>query len=154
MLWFLQSSMTSKSNHKLILFTFSICILLTNCETRTEVSSVEQKIPDSTYLNHSDSARYVGMNTCKLCHQGIYNTFINTGMGKSFDLATKSKSSGDFKNATFFDKESDLHYKAFWDKDSLFIKEFRKGKDTTCQRTEQVNYIIGSGSIPIRIFKM
>lgn len=66
-------------------------------------------------------------------------------MGKSFDLATKSKSSGDFKNATFFDKESDLHYKAFWDKDSLFIKEFRKGKDTTCQRTEQVNYIIGSG---------
>ncbi len=145
MLGSFSSSMTSKLSHKFVLFAFSICILLTNCETRTEVSSVEQKIPDSTYLNHSDSARYVGMNTCKLCHQGIYNTFINTGMGKSFDIATKLKSSGDFKNATFFDKENDLHYKAFWDKDSLFIKEFRKGEDTTCQRTEQVNYIIGSG---------
>ena len=138
-------SMTSKLSHKLVLLSFTICIFLTNCETRTEVSSNEQKIPENTYLNHSDSARYVGMNTCKLCHQGIYNTFINTGMGKSFDIATKLKSSGDFKNATFFDKENDLHYKAFWDKDSLYIKEFRIGNDTTCLRTEQVNYIIGSG---------
>ncbi|MDZ4664283.1 MAG: tetratricopeptide repeat protein [Bacteroidota bacterium] len=137
--------MTSKLSHKLVLLSFTICIFLTNCETRTEVSSNEQKIPENTYLNHSDSARYVGMNTCKLCHQGIYNTFINTGMGKSFDIATKLKSSGDFKNATFFDKENDLHYKAFWDKDSLYIKEFRIGNDTTCLRTEQVNYIIGSG---------
>lgn len=134
-----------KLSKTLVLFSFSICILLTNCETPTAESSTEQKIPQNTYLNHSDSARYVGMNTCKLCHQGIYNTFINTGMGKSFDIATRSKSSGDFKNASFFDKENDLHYTAFWDKDSLFIKEFRKGKDTICQRTEQVNYIIGSG---------
>ena len=134
-----------KSFKTLVLFSFSICILLTNCETPTTVNSIEQKIPESKYLNHSDSARYVGMNTCKLCHQGIYNTFINTGMGKSFDIATRSKSSGDFKNSSFFDKENDLHYTAFWDKDSLFIKEFRKGKDTICQRTEQVNYIIGSG---------
>jgi len=137
--------MTNKPINKLILLSFSICILLTNCETHTEVSSPEQKIPENTYLNHSDSARYVGMNTCKLCHQGIYNTFINTGMGKSFDIATKQRSVGDFKNSSFFDKDNDMHYKAFWEKDSLYITEYRKGKDQNYERKEQVNYIIGSG---------
>jgi tetratricopeptide (TPR) repeat protein len=137
--------MTNKLINKSILLSFSICILLTNCETHTEVSSPEQKIPENTYLNHSDSARYVGMNTCKLCHQGIYNTFINTGMGKSFDLATKQRSVGDFKNSSFFDKDNDMHYKASWEKDSLYITEYRKSKDQNYERKEQVNYIIGSG---------
>jgi tetratricopeptide (TPR) repeat protein len=129
----------------LFLFLFSICIFFTNCETPTQVNSVENKSPENTYLNHSDSARYVGMNTCKLCHQGIYNTFINTGMGKSFDLASKQKSVGDFKNSTFFDKDNDMHYKASWEKDSLYITEYRKDKELAYERKEQVNYIIGSG---------
>src|SRR5207249_3228795 len=34
----------------------------------------------------------------------------------------------------------------FWNNDSLFFKEFRlSGKDTIYQRTENVNYIVGSG---------
>ena len=100
----------------------------------------------SPYLNHSDSARYVGMSQCRLCHQSIYNTFIETGMGKSFDRATKLKSSAEFQKASIYDKIADLHYRAYWDHDSLFIKEFRLDKkDTVHSRTEQVNYIIGSG---------
>ncbi len=98
------------------------------------------------YLNHADSARYVGMNTCRLCHQEIYKTFIKTGMGKSFDVASKSKSSGDFSRAEVFDQQRDFHYRAYWEHDSLFIREFRlEKKDTIHSRTEQVNYIIGSG---------
>lgn len=98
------------------------------------------------YLNHSDSAKYVGMNTCKLCHQDIYNTFINTGMGQSFDRATRAKSAADFSNALVYDKITNLNYHAFWYKDSLYFKEYRlKKRDTLFQRTEQVNYIIGSG---------
>lgn len=99
------------------------------------------------YLNHSDSAKYVGMATCKLCHQSIYNTFINTGMGKSFDLATPQKSSGDFFNARIHDPLMDYHYQAFWNENHLVFKEYRlKGRqDTVYQRTEPVSYIIGSG---------
>lgn len=98
------------------------------------------------YLNHSDTARYVGINTCKLCHQQIYNTFIETGMGKSFDLATKQKSAGDYHNAVVYDKIGDFHYKAFWKDDSLKFLEYRlQGKDTVYKRLETVNYIIGSG---------
>ena len=98
------------------------------------------------YLNHSDSAKYVGINTCKLCHQDIYNTYIKTGMGKSFDVASKTKSSGDYHNSVIYDKIGDFYYKAFWQNDSLRFLEYRlQGKDTIYKRQETVNYIVGSG---------
>jgi tetratricopeptide (TPR) repeat protein len=102
--------------------------------------------PDNTYYNHADSARFVGMNTCKQCHQNIYESFINTGMGKSFGQASKSKSSANFTKPGIFDHFSNLHYRAYFQSDSMYIQEYRlKKKDTVYQRTEQVSYIIGSG---------
>ncbi len=98
------------------------------------------------YLNHADSARYVGINTCRQCHPAIYNTFIETGMGKSFDLATRTKSAGDYHTSVVYDRVGDFHYKAFWDRDSLRFLECRlQGNDTVYKRLETVNYIIGSG---------
>ncbi|MES2513399.1 MAG: tetratricopeptide repeat protein [Bacteroidota bacterium] len=98
------------------------------------------------YLNHSDTARYVGINTCKLCHQGIYDTYIKTGMGKSFDIASKQKSSGDYHTSVIHDKIGDFYYKAFWLNDSLQFLEYRlKGKDTIYKRQETVDFIVGSG---------
>lgn len=67
-------------------------------------------------------------------------------MGKSFDLATKQKSSGDYHTSVVHDKIGDFYYKAFWQNDSLRFLEYRlKGKDTIYKRLETVNYIIGSG---------
>jgi tetratricopeptide (TPR) repeat protein len=107
---------------------------------------IAEKKDTLLYLNHSDTAKYVGINTCKLCHQNIYNTFIKTGMGKSFDVASKQKSAGDYKHSSIYDKISDLHYHAYWKSDSLNFMEYRtKGKDTTYKRNEQVNFIVGSG---------
>ncbi|MBS1637024.1 MAG: tetratricopeptide repeat protein [Bacteroidetes bacterium] len=98
------------------------------------------------YLNHADSAHYVGIQTCALCHQDIYQTFINTGMGRSFDVASRSKSAADFSQHVIYDSFSDMHYSASWSHDSLQITEFRLDKrDTVFSRTETVNYIIGSG---------
>ncbi len=127
---------------------FIYCIIITSC-TEEKKSSTEEIIKKDTllYLNHADTARYVGINTCKLCHQGIYNTFIETGMGKSFAGATRKKSSGDFKTSVIYDKFSDFYYKSYWGKnDSLYFLEFRlKGKDTIYKRLERCDYIIGSG---------
>ncbi|MGZ4038754.1 MAG: hypothetical protein ACXVPQ_13070, partial [Bacteroidia bacterium] len=109
---------------------------------RTAVAEKEA----SPYLNHSDTAKYVGIATCKLCHQGIYNTFIKTGMGSSFDRATRHKSAGDYHHAAIYDRFSDFHYQAFWKNDSLEFMEYRlAGKDTVFKRVEEVDYIVGSG---------
>lgn len=67
-------------------------------------------------------------------------------MGKSFDLATRQKSAGDYHTSVVYDKIGDFHYKAFWQNDSLRFLEYRlQGKDTIYKRLETVNYIIGSG---------
>lgn len=127
----------------LLLITF----IVWRCSQAPEPVAINRAAKDSlTYLNHSDTARYVGMNTCRLCHQDIYETFIKTGMGRSFAAATKSKSAADFTRSSLYDRFSDFHYRAYWSRDSLFVGEFRlAGADTQHRRTEQVNYIIGSG---------
>lgn len=99
------------------------------------------------YLNHNDTVKYVGIETCRSCHNDIYKTFIETGMGQSFDLATRAKSAADFSSKhVVHDKFNDLYYLPFWKRDSLYIMEFRlSGKDTIHKRIEKVDYIVGSG---------
>ena len=122
-------------------------LMVYSCQTpEGKTISTEIKKDTLLYLNHSDSAKYVGINTCKLCHQDIYNTFIKTGMGKSFDVASKTKSSADYHNSVIHDKIGDFYYKAFWQNDSLRFLEYRlQGRDTIYKRLETVNYIVGSG---------
>ncbi len=101
----------------------------------------------AVYLNHHDTVKYVGIQTCRGCHHDIYNSFIQTGMGQSFAPATKTKSAADFsKHHVVYDKHLDLYYHPFWRNNNMFIMEFRlQGKDTIYKRTEKVDYIVGSG---------
>ncbi len=99
------------------------------------------------YLNLNDTVKYVGMNTCKQCHYNIYETFIHTGMGQSFDTASHQKSKSIIEsNTQIYDTYSNFYYKPFWEKDHLYIKEYRlNNEDTSHTRTEHVDYIVGSG---------
>ncbi|MBI4947863.1 MAG: pilus assembly protein TadD [Bacteroidetes bacterium] len=110
-------------------------------------SSKNNEFQKETYKNLDSNVHYVGMLVCKECHSNIYETFIETGMGKSFDRATKTKTSAHFgNNDVVHDKFSDLNYHPFWSGDSMNIMEFRlEKKDTTFKRIETVNYIVGSG---------
>jgi len=99
------------------------------------------------YLNHDSSVKYVGIETCRSCHSSIYNSFIQTGMGQSFNIASKKKSAAEFSSHTVvYDKISDMSYHPFFKGDSLYIMEFRIEKnDTIYKRIEKADYIIGSG---------
>ena len=133
---------------RIVFFIVLLASIFSSCteEVKTATETTE-KSPPLLYLNHADTAHYVGINTCRLCHQSIYNTFIETGMGKSFAGATKQKSAGDYKHAVIYDEFSDFYYKSYWGKnDSLYFLEFRlQGKDTLYKRIEKCDYIIGSG---------
>ena len=101
----------------------------------------------SQYLNLNDTVSYVGMNTCQTCHVNVHETFVQTGMGRSFDYATQAKSSASYgSHAVVFDEKSNFYYKPFFKDSTLFIKEFRlENGDTIHQRTEKISYIVGSG---------
>jgi hypothetical protein len=128
-------------------FAFTILVVSINFYCTQNQNNISSISNENKYLNHDDSVKYVGINTCKQCHGNIYETFIKTGMGKSFDLATHQKSSAIFgKKAVVYDKFRNFYYKSFWKNDSMFIYEYRlNGKDTTYKRIEKVNYIVGSG---------
>ncbi len=102
---------------------------------------------NNQFLNLHDTVDYVGMQTCRSCHANIYDTYIQTGMGQSFDHATKEKSAAVFdKHAVVYDKDLNFYYHPFWKDSSLYIQEYRlEGKDTTHSRIEKISYVIGSG---------
>lgn len=131
----------SKKLFFILLVTLS-CIGFCNLYCTTKETKQE-----NVYLNHNDTVKYVGIQTCRACHSEIYNTFIETGMGQSFAPASKQKSAADFsKHHVVYDKYIDLYYHPFWQEENMYIMEFRlQGKDTIYKRTEKVDYIIGSG---------
>lgn len=114
-------------------------------------SSTEKKdavsVSEQTYKNLDSNVKYVGIIACRQCHYDKYETFIETGMGKSFDKATKGKSSAKLdKHTVVHDKFSGFSYRPFWHNDTMKIMEFRlQGKDTLYKRIETIDYIIGSG---------
>jgi tetratricopeptide (TPR) repeat protein len=89
----------------------------------------------------------VGMQMCRNCHADVYDTYIQTGMGQSFGSADWHKTAAKFgKEHIIYDKEKDMHYYPFLKDSILFVLEYRlEGEDTTYQRLEKIDYIIGSG---------
>ncbi|MBN8703887.1 MAG: tetratricopeptide repeat protein [Bacteroidetes bacterium] len=136
----------NKSTYK---FIFVSAFLFVGCSNQQDknVSSSNTTIKSIGYLNHSDTATYVEKQACRLCHQSIYDSFIQTGMGQSFDTASSTKSASfGLKESGIYDKFLNLHYQAYWKSDQFYFNEFRlANKDTTHSRVEQVDYIIGSG---------
>ncbi|MCX7729405.1 MAG: tetratricopeptide repeat protein, partial [Bacteroidia bacterium] len=121
-------------------------LIIISCIKNNDPKKTDPKPLANVYLNHSDSARYVGKQTCMLCHQNIYNTFIHTGMGKSLRWAVKGNSAAYFKSAHFYDSYSDFHYTATLLHDSIYIKEYRLDKkDTVFLMLKKIDYIVGSG---------
>ena len=74
------------------------------------------------YAGHNDTVKYVGMNECKACHYEIYESYIQTGMGKSFSLAVKQNSLLSDSPDLVFDSLKNLNYMPIWKNDSLWIK--------------------------------
>ncbi|TAL61138.1 MAG: tetratricopeptide repeat protein [Bacteroidetes bacterium] len=129
------------------IFLFIIIFSVFKCGSSTEERKEKASSEKKTYKNLSPDVKYVGIMACRQCHYDKYETFIETGMGKSFDKASKLKSSAKFdSHSVVHDKYSDLSYLPFWSGDSMKIMEFRlEGKDTVHKRIETVDYIIGSG---------
>jgi hypothetical protein len=109
----------------------------------------EEAHESSPWLNVYDtSARYVGMDVCRGCHPGVYETFMQTGMGQSFGHATRQKSAADFtpEHAIVYDKDLDYYYKPYFSGDTFYITEFRlEGRDTVHKLTQRIDYVVGSG---------
>src|SRR5579872_1552681 len=116
---------------KIIVFSYIVlaCIILIisfRCNTSKPSETSSPAAQKLKWLNLSDSAHYVGMNTCRQCHDTVYQSFIHTGMGQSFGKADLNKSAADFSRHTVvYDRFSDLSYMPFLKNGLVYLKEFR-----------------------------
>jgi tetratricopeptide (TPR) repeat protein len=136
-----------KSINYFFLFLFlSVAASLSFCGDNNKPVS-QKNTTDTTYLNLNDTVQYMGVQQCMSCHDGKHKTFVHTGMGMSFDSATKKKSAAKFeKHTAIYDKYTNFWYSPSWHGENLVITEYRlSGADTIFRRTEKVDYIIGSG---------
>ena len=119
---------------------FIVAVTLLSCQ-RSEISIYTE------YLNHNDTVKYVGKEQCRMCHVEIYDSYIQTGMGRSFHYATKEHSAlSNIDLPLIHDSIKNLFYQPFFKNDSLYLKEFRlKAGDTVHLLTKKVDYKIGSG---------
>ena len=49
-------------------------------------------LSQSVFLNLNDTVKYLGIEVCKECHYDKYLSYMRTGMGLSWDSASRSKS--------------------------------------------------------------
>ena len=108
--------------------------------------SCTQNNKTSQYLNIHSDVDYVGINTCKQCHMDIYNSFIETGMGKSFKTAKKKFSSSLFSHE-IYDSILKFHYRPHWEGEKLVLDEYKiQNNDTIYSLKTEIDYIVGSGN--------
>ncbi|MEO0469186.1 MAG: RecX family transcriptional regulator, partial [Bacteroidota bacterium] len=101
---------------------------------------------EQTYASFKLTNTYTGMASCQSCHQRIYDSYVQTGMGHSFYRPDTSQTIEDFSQAAVYDAAKDFYYRAEWREDEMFMREFRlKKNDTVYQRLEKVDFVVGSG---------
>jgi len=80
--------MSSRLLRSILLTFFGFILIAAAFFCNSPVKPVaENPHPDTKWRNVYDTnAHYVGMQTCRGCHESVYQTFIQTGMGQSLDL--------------------------------------------------------------------
>ncbi|WP_245538570.1 tetratricopeptide repeat protein [Saprospira grandis] len=124
---------------------FALALLLVYCSGGAEEKGVSA---DHRFRNLGDSATYVGMTSCQSCHGNVHQSYVKTGMGRSFAKAHQANSAADWAgHQSIFDTASQYYYLPFARDSQLYVLEYRLGPegDTTHKRLEQISYIIGSG---------
>ncbi len=115
---------------------YFIVLLLLLCSCKNQ---------SNRFLNVQNDIDYIGLNQCASCHSSQYESFTQTGMGKSFRPALKQYSSAIF-NEKLYDDSTFFWYNPIWEDDSLYIEEYSLNNgDTMHYLKAHVDYIIGSG---------
>lgn len=133
---------------KQIYFLSSILVLFTLIFAQCSLRS-------HSYSALKTETQFMGNASCEACHKRIFNSYKETGMGKSyyppskeniiekFDISTPLNTSN---QSVVYDSAFNYSYFPFWKKDSMYIMEFRlNGKDTLYKRIEKIDFIVGSG---------
>lgn len=101
------------------------------------------------FKNISKNAAYVGSKVCRSCHSDIYETFMQTGMGRSLYEPFETNTVENYEHGNIiYDRKSNFYYRMYEENGKYFQEEFRKNAagNKIYSRTKEVKYVVGSGN--------
>lgn len=134
----------------IIIFVFACACILYSCaspETSPE-ASIESN-PNYAFANLDPATKYVGDQECAVCHSDIYETYKQTGMGRSFYLPTPENIIEDYEDQNrIHDPKSNYYYEMQQREGGFYQVEYRLNKsgERIHELSRKVDYIIGSGN--------
>lgn len=122
-----------------------VMIFFVGCGER---KSKDERTFPFPYANTSRAVQYVGSEQCKTCHEDIYNSYMQSEMGKAMYTVHDSSRIEQFPSTPLYDIKFDLWYQAESKNGKVYQKEFRRTKngDITHERNVEAQYIMGSGN--------
>lgn len=103
--------------------------------------------PSLVWRNTSPNVRYVGSQACGSCHSEIFNSFRQTGMGRSMLPATDSSLAGLPSPATVYDQDLGKYFEIEHRDGNWYQSEYARGADgkDIFRQTWKMDYFIGAG---------
>ena len=92
---------------------------------------------------------YVGNKECVYCHREISQSFLQTGMGRSFYRPGAQPDIEDYTdNNHVYDRQNNLHYEMIAAADGYYQVEYRENDQAvrTHELRRKVDYVVGSGN--------
>lgn len=95
----------------------------------------------------SIAAEYVAPQTCAGCHRGIWETYRQTGMGRSFSLPTAANTLANW-TGTFYHAPSESYFTMLRRNGKFFQRRHQVGPDgrETNVMEKPVDFVLGSGN--------
>lgn len=104
---------------------------------------------DLVYVNANLQVEYTGTESCKECHEEVYEAYINTPSGHSMSKVTEDNIIEKFpQDYIVYDSSKNFYYEMFKEDGKFYQKEYRLDPDgnKVHERRMEAQYIIGSGS--------
>ena len=105
---------------------------------------------NNTYFdNLAPDVAYVGNEECAYCHREISESFLRTGMGRSFYRPGAQPDIEDYTdNNHIYDSNNNLHYEMIAAKDGYYQVEYRENDqlERIHELRRKVDYVVGSGN--------
>src|SRR5262245_51310830 len=122
-------------------FLLLLMIFLAACSQQEQVDQTGTKSPAA-------KARWVGSEACAPCHTQIYNSFRQTGMGRSFARPEAAKLAALLETSYHVhEPKIDFYYSAHLRDGKLIMSEFqRENGRVVYQQERTAAYQVGSGN--------
>jgi len=101
------------------------------------------------FENLGADVAYVGNKECAYCHREISQSFLQTGMGRSFYRPGAQPDIEDYTdNNHVYDRQNNLHYEMIAAADGYYQVEYRENDQAvrTHELRRKVDYVVGSGN--------